>query len=131
MKHTEWEADLTYERYFNRFSSAFIGVYGEGLAKDWDDWEIETERLIAGVNYLLPGNIWSKAWLDSDGGARFMIERELMLTPRLGIFGEVEYDTREKWSYQAGASYLINANLSATTLWDSKYGVGAGITFRY
>ena len=131
VKHTEWEADLTYERYFNRFSSAFIGVYGEGLAKDWDDWEIETERLIAGVNYLLPGNIWSKAWLDSDGGARFMIERELMLTPRLGIFGEVEYDTREKWSYQAGASYLINANLSATTLWDSKYGVGAGITFRY
>jgi hypothetical protein len=57
--------------------------------------------------------------------------RELMLTPRIGIFGDVEFDTREKWSYQAGLSYTLTQYLSATALWDSHYGVGAGLTIRF
>ena len=128
---TEWETDITYERYVNRFTRVFAGVYGDGAYRGDGDWEIESDRLVAGVKYLLPGNIWSSSWVDSDGGARVTLMRELMLTPRLGIFGEAEYDTHEKWSYQGGASYLINENLSATALWDSVYGVGAGITLRY
>jgi hypothetical protein len=131
VEDTEWEADLVYQRYLSRFASVFAGVYGEGSLQEWDDWQVESERLIVGANYLLPGNFWSSAWVDSDGEARVSLERELMLTPRLGVFGEVEYDTREKWSYQGGSSYLINENLSLTGLWDSKYGVGAGITIRY
>ena len=122
----EWETDITYERYINRFTSVFGGVYAEGV-----DTVRETERLIAGFHYLLPLNFGSKVWVDSDGGARVTLERELMLTPRLGIFGEMEYDTHEDWSYQAGASYLINEYVSATALWDSKYGVGAGVTLRF
>ncbi len=123
---TAWESDLTYGRYFNRFTTVFAGVYAEGV-----DSTSKDERLIAGVRYLLPGNFMSEAWIDHDGEARFMIDRELMLTPRLGIFGEVEYDTRENWSYQAGASYALSQYLSATTLWDSDYGVGAGLTIRF
>lgn len=126
VENLEWEADLVYQRYINRFTSVYASVYGEG-----NDQDIEKERLIAGVNYLLPMNLQSSLWIDSDGGARVSLMRELMLTPRLGIFGEAEYDTREKWSYQAGMSYLLTENLSATALWDTKYGVGAGITLRY
>lgn len=131
VEHMEWEADLVYRRYINRFTSVFAGVYGEGAYQGNREWQVESERLIAGVNYLLPGNFWSTAWVDSDGEARVSLNRELMLTPRLGIFGEVEYDTRENWSYQAGTSYLLTPNLSLTGLWDSKYGVGAGVTLSF
>ncbi len=123
---TKWEADITYNRYINRFTSVFAGVYGEGV-----DFNRDTERLIAGVNYLLPLNLGATAWVDSDGGARVTVGRELMLTPRLGIFGEVEYDTHDHWSYQGGASYRLSQTFSATALWDSVYGVGAGITLRF
>jgi len=123
---TAWEGDLTYGRYINRFTTVFAGVYAEGVNSTRED-----ERLIAGIRYLLPGNFASQAWIADDGEARFMIDRELMLTPRLGIFGEVEYDTRENWSYQGGLSYTLTQYLSATALWDSDYGVGAGITLRF
>jgi hypothetical protein len=126
VENTTWEADLTYNRYINRFTTVFAGAYGEGV-----DGEIESERLITGVRYLLPMNLLSTAWIDSDGEARFGIGRELMLTPRIGIFGDVEYDTREKWSYQGGMSYMINENFSATGIWDSNYGAGAGLTIKF
>ncbi|WP_411827626.1 multicopper oxidase domain-containing protein [Luteolibacter sp. AS25] len=123
---TEWETDLTYGRYFNRFTTVFAGVYAEGMNSTRED-----ERLIAGIRYLLPGNFMSQAWIDDDGEARFALERELMITPRLGIFGEVEYDTMEDWSYQAGLSYILTQYVSATALWDTTYGVGAGFTLRF
>ncbi len=123
---TAWEGDLTYGRYFNRFTTLFAGVYAEGVNSTSED-----ERAIAGIRYLLPGNFQSQAWIDDRGEARFMLGRELMLTPRLGIFGEVEYDTIEAWSYQAGISYALTQYLSTTALWDSKFGVGVGLTFRF
>jgi FtsP/CotA-like multicopper oxidase with cupredoxin domain len=123
---TEWETTLTYERFINRFTNVFVGVHAEGV-----DWTREDERLVGGVRYLLPGNFLSTAWVDSDGEARISLNRELSLTPRLSIFGEVEYDTRDHWSYQAGMSYLLTEHLSATALWDSEYGVGAGATIRF
>jgi hypothetical protein len=83
------------------------------------------------VHYLWPGNFHSRVWIDSDGGARVTLEREFMLTPRLGLFGEGEYDTREKWSSQAGLSYILNEYLSATALWDSDFGWGAGVTVKF
>jgi hypothetical protein len=83
------------------------------------------------VRYLLPGNFLSSTWIDSDGEARITLGRELMLTPRLSIFGEIEYDTRDYWSYQAGLSYLLTKSISATALGDSDYDVGAGVTVRF
>lgn len=123
---TEWETTLTYERFVNRFTNVFVGVHVERA-----NWTQEYECLVGGVRYLLPGNFLSTAWADSDGEARVTLERELKLTPRLSIFGEVEYDTRDDWSYQAGLSYMLTKSLSATTLWDSDYGVGAGVTVRF
>lgn len=123
---TQWEATFTYERFINRFTNVFVGVHAEGT-----DWTREDERLVGGVRYLLPGNFLSTAWVDSDGEARFSLDRELMLTPRLSAFGEMEYDTRDAWSYQAGLSYVLTKSLSATALWDSEYGVGAGITVSF
>ena len=121
-----WEGDFTYGRYINRFTTVFAGVYAEGLDSTFED-----ERLIAGIRYLLPGNFWAGAWIDHEGQARVTVERELMLTPRLGIFGEVEYDTRDQWSSQAGLNYILTQYFSGTALWDSDYGFGAGLTIRF
>jgi hypothetical protein len=123
---TQWEAELTYGRFINRFTTVFVGVHAAGT-----DWTREDERLIGGVSYLLPANFLSRAWIDSDGEARINLSRELMLTPRLGVFGEVEYDTRDDWSYQAGLSYILTGHVAATTLWDSDYGWGAGFTVSF
>ncbi|MEY4245247.1 MAG: hypothetical protein RLZZ245_2832 [Verrucomicrobiota bacterium] len=123
---TDWEGELTYGRYFNRFTTVFAGVYAEG-----NDFTAEDQHLIAGIRYLLPGNFLSSAWIDSDGEAQIQVMRELMLTPRIGIFVDVEYDTREQWFYQAGLSYTLTQSLSATALWDSNFGVGAGFTIRF
>jgi CopA family copper-resistance protein len=123
---TEWEADLTYGRFINRFTTVFAGIYAEGV-----DGIREEERLVAGIRYLLPGNFGSTVWIDSDGEARISLERELMLTPRLAVFGEAEYDTREEWSYQAGFEYILTQYASATALWDSEHGIGAGVTIRF
>jgi CopA family copper-resistance protein len=126
VKGTDWEGELTYGRYFNRFTTVFAGIYAGG-----NDFTAEDERLIAGIRYLLPGNFLSTAWIDSDGEARIKVTRELMLTPRIGIFGDVELDTREQWSCQAGSRYTLTQYISATALWDSDYGVGAGFSVRF
>ncbi|MCF6311147.1 MAG: multicopper oxidase domain-containing protein [Verrucomicrobiales bacterium] len=123
---TEWETQFTYDRYFNRFTSVFAGVYMEGL-----NASREADRLIAGIRYLLPLNLSTSAWVGSDGEARITLGRELMLTPRLSVFGDLEYDTLDYWSTQAGLSYMLNQYASATALWDSNYGVGAGVTISF
>lgn len=123
---TTWESEITYGRYINRFLTVFGGAYFEGV-----DSTREDIRPIVGINYTLPLNVHAAAWVDDEGEARVTFEREIMLTPRLGVFGEAEYDTLEGWSYQGGASYLINKNLSATALWDTTYGVGGGLTIRF
>jgi FtsP/CotA-like multicopper oxidase with cupredoxin domain len=66
---TESEAILTWDRYFNRFFTAFIGadLLGEG-----DD--LDEARAVAGIRYLLPLNIESRLWVDSDGGARISVQ---------------------------------------------------------
>lgn len=123
---TKWETELTYGRFINRFTTLFAGVYAEG-----HDLRRDEERLIAGVRYLLPGGFHSSTWIDSDAELRVSLERELMLTPRLGIFAEAEYDTRERWSYKAGLSCILTQYTSVTALWDSTYGLGAGLTLRF
>lgn len=123
---TTWEGEATYERFVNRFTSVFAGGYFEGV-----DDDVETDRAIAGFHYTLPFNVMASAWVDNRGRARVTFEREIMLTPRLGIFGEAEYDTSEPWAYQGGASYRLTKAVSATCLWDSDYGVGAGLTIRF
>jgi FtsP/CotA-like multicopper oxidase with cupredoxin domain len=123
---TTWESEITYGRYINRFLTVFGGVYLDGV-----DGTREDIRPIVGLDYLLPLNFHAAAWVDDEGEARVTLEREIMLTPRLGVFGEAEYDTIEGWSYQGGASYLIKKNISATALWDTDYGVGGGVTLRF
>ena len=123
---TDWEGLLTGDYHLNRFTSFLAGVDTLGEGSSMDDI-----RGIFGLRYLLPLNFKSTAWLDTDGGARFILEKTLDLTPRLGLQGEVEYDTHKQWESKIGLSYLILKNLSLITNWHSEYGFGAGLQIRF
>lgn len=123
---THWEGIFTYERYFNRFTRIFFGIdlLGEG-------YSTEETRGIVGLHYLLPLNFESAAWLDTDGGARVMLEKEFMLTPRLALMGEVEYDTHEKWEGKVGLNYVLTNEFSFLAQWHSEIGWGGGLQVRF
>ncbi len=123
---TEWEGIFTYGRYDNRFFTAFAGVDLMG-----EEGELDKTRGIAGIHYLLPLNIESRGWIDTDGGARFMLEKSLQLTPRLSLTGEAEYDTHENWEGGVNLSYVITKNVSFIGKWHSEYSWGGGINILF
>jgi hypothetical protein len=122
----EWEGLLTWEHYMNRFFSFFLGGDMLGVAG-----ETERTRAVAGLHYLLPLNIQSGLWVDSDGGARFNMEKELALTPRLHLHGETEYDSHDKWEGGAELSYLVTKDFSLAVRWHSEFQWGAGLIFLF
>ena len=126
VEETEWEGIFTYSRYINRFFSLFAGIdlFGE-------EDELDETRGILGIHYLLPLNIESRGWVDTDGGARFMLEKSLELTPRLSLSGEVQYDTHEKWEGSVNLAYILTKNVSFVGKWHSEYSWGGGLTIRF
>jgi len=123
---TEWEALATWDRYVNRFFTFFGGADLLGENRDVDE-----VRAVAGVHYLLPLNLESRAWVDSEGGARISLERELQLLPRLSLAGEVEYDTHDKWEGRVDAAYTLTRALSLLARWHSEYLFGVGVQLRF
>jgi len=123
---TEWEGLLTYDRYLNRFSRLFAGVDFMG-----EDDVTEETRGVLGVRYLLPLNVESMVWVDSDGGARVALDKEFTLTPRLSLIGEVHYDTHDLWEGKTGIAYLLTKHVSLLGQWHSEFGWGGGLQVRF
>jgi CopA family copper-resistance protein len=123
----EWEGLLSWDRYINRFFTMFAGLdmLGEGS-------ETEHTRGVFGITWLLPLNIESRYWLDTDGGGRFKFKKEFTLTPRLALIGEAEYDTHvSKWEGKAGLTYTLSKSFSLIGQWHSDFGWGAGAIIRF
>lgn len=118
---TEWEGIFTYDRYINRF---FTILAGADLLGEGDD--LDHTRGVFGFRYLLPLNLESRVWIDTDGGARFNLSKSFELTPRLALLGEAQHDTHDKWEGSAGVSYRVHKRLSFVVRWNSDYGLGAG-----
>jgi FtsP/CotA-like multicopper oxidase with cupredoxin domain len=123
---TEWEGILTWDRYINRFFSFFAGADLLG-----EESELDKTRGVLGFRYLLPFNIESSIWLDTDAGVRINLDREFELTPRLMLIGEVEYDAHERWEGSVSLSYMIHKNFSIISRWHSEYNWGAGVQIRF
>ncbi len=114
----QYEIDLLYQRYFNMNFRAFAGyrLTNDDAAKD---------RGLLGFNYRLPLMVWANVRLDTEGDARFTLAKRLQFTPRLGVWGEAFYDTGTRWEWTAGADYTL------TLSYQSDYGLGAGLLFRF
>ena len=126
VEETEWESIVTYGRYFNRFFTMFAGVDLMG-----EEDELDKTRGIIGIHYLLPLNIESRGWIDTDGGARFMLDKSLELTPRFSLAGEAEYDTHDEWEGSINLSYVLTKNISLIGKWHSEYAWGGGINILF
>ena len=126
VESTDWESIVTWDYSLDRFTSFFGGadLLGGGS-------ELDKIRGVMGLRYLLPLGIESRTWLDTDLGARVALEKEWALTPRLAIFGEVEYDTHDYWEGASGLHYLINGAFSIVGKWHSEYGWGGGLQIRF
>ena len=122
----EWEITPTYDYYLNRFASVLVGANFEGV-----DEHSEKHEGILGLRYLLPLNIGSRVWADTAGEFQFAVDKHLELTPRLAIFTEAEYDTKEKWETRAGSSYLLSKNFSLVGQWHSRFGWGGGLRWEF
>jgi hypothetical protein len=120
----EYEIDVLYQRYFNPNLQAFVGAR---LTNNED----AENRAIAGLNYRLPLLVWASAGIDSEGDARFTLAKRFQVTSRLGVFGEVQYDTGTEWEWTAGADYTLTKSLSLTTQYHSDYGFGGGVLIRF
>lgn len=118
----EWEGIAQAGWYLNRFTSFFIGARIEGVRSK----EHDTVGIF-GLSYLLPLNIDSTAWIDNEGESRIILKKEFELTPRIGIKGEAEYDSLEKWEGAVGLEYKLNRHLSLAGKWHSDFGFGGGL----
>ncbi|RPI37902.1 MAG: copper oxidase [Nitrospiraceae bacterium] len=118
----DWEGILTWDRYINGFFSVFAGADFQGTGDAVDD-----VRGVLGLRYLLPLNLEMRAWLDTDGGGRVSFEKSFHLTPRLGLYGEAEYDTHDQWEGKTGLSYIVTKNISLLLQWHSEFGWGGGL----
>jgi hypothetical protein len=122
----DWEGIVTWERPLNRFFSVLGGVNILGVRDD-----LEKVRAVLGIRYLLPLNVESRVWIDSSLGARFNLEKTFVLTQRLELIGEVQYDTHEEWEGMTDLTYMVLKNLSLIGRWHSDYGFGGGMTVRF
>lgn len=123
---TEWEGIVTWDRYINRFFNVFGGVDLLGAGD-----EHEETRGVFGLRYLLPLNLESQVWIDTDGGARFNIGKSFQLTPRLALLGKIQYDSHDMWEGRAGLSYLVHKNFTIISQWHSQYGFGGGLQIKF
>lgn len=120
----EYEIDAVYQRYINLNFQAFAGMR-------FANHEDAGNRAIAGFNYRLPLMTWANVTIDREGDARFTLSKRFQLTPRLGVWGDVFYDTGSRWEWSAGADYTLNRTVSLAASFHSDYGLGAGVLIRF
>ena len=120
----EHETDLTWQRYLNPRWSTFAGYR-------FTNMEGEDDSAIGGAVYRLPYNVDSMLTLESEGDARLGLAKELQLTSRLSASARVEYDTSQDWMWMAGSAYTLTKRFSLTASYDSDYGFGGGVAFRF
>ncbi len=122
----EYEAELTYERYINRFFELYAGIEIE--REETEDNEYEREiRQIFGAHYLLPLLIEADIRLDDEGHGRLGLSSELQLTDRL----EFEWDVNTDRDYNLQLEYELNKKISLTGGRHSDYDWGAGLKVKF
>lgn len=137
------EAEFSYERYLNDYFRVFGGVNVENEGEDSLD-EINTTA-IAGIRWLMPLLINSDFRIDSKLRPQVSFSTGFMIFPRLGIYGEYEYqmdfgwvndfepgkDYREETTWQVGLEYILGRNFSLMASYDNRFGAGGGLSLRF
>ncbi len=117
----EYDVEVTYERYVNRFFSGFAGM----------NWVDKKNVGIFGVRYLLPFNFNSEWRVDTSGELRLKLIKNIQLTNRLNTFSEFEYDTGSKEEWLVGLDFSVARYFNVLTQYHSDFGLGAGVKVNF
>ncbi|MCJ8330170.1 MAG: multicopper oxidase domain-containing protein, partial [Lentisphaeria bacterium] len=120
----EYEIDLTWQHYFNQDFTSFIGYRQT-------DIEDTRDRGIAGFYYRLPLMVNSMLSFDTEGDARFGLEKDFQLFDRLSLFIDAEYDTNTFFENTVGLNYMLNRDFSLILQYDSESAIDGGIVIRF
>ena len=136
----DWKGNYETETHLLRFIdkrdylAAFIGYDlrlnkdGNPNAKDKPNTKDNRRQFEVGLLYLLPFFLETEVRIDPKGKFRAQLQRkDMAITTRLFFDGRVNTDKE----YTLGLRYFISRTFSISTLYDSDYGVGAGISIRY
>lgn len=137
------EVEATYERYLNDYFRLFGGVNVENGMEDSLE-EINTTG-IAGIRWLMPLLINSDFRIDSKLRPQLSLSTGFMIFPRLGIYGEYEYqmdfgwdgklpegqDFDEETTWQVGLEYVLGRDFSLMGSYDNRFGAGGGLSVRF
>ena len=143
------EGELTYERYLYDYLSVFVGANAENEeGGTLDDAQLTG---MAGIRFFTPYMFNLDFRVDNQLRPRISLEREVMVLRGLLLFGKVEYRIdpgavndlellgptamqrgyAQEWKWNAGAEYLLSRCLSIKAGYDSRFGGGAGLSWKF
>jgi hypothetical protein len=137
------EAEFTYEYYLNDWVRLFGGVNVENEMEDSMD-ELSTTA-IGGVRYFTPYMFALDLRIDNKLRPQISLAREIMIFPRLVLFGEYEFqadfgwvndlepgkDIEKEQVWTAGLEYFLSKNFSLMGSYDNRFGAGGGLSARF
>ena len=134
------EAEFSYERYLNDYFRVFGGVNVEnGMEDSLDDL---STTAVAGIRYLLPLLVNSELRVDSKLRPQIGLSADVMVFPRIGVFGKYEYQMDFGWvndlpagsnyesetTWQVGMEYVLGKNFKLMGSYDNRFGAGGGLS---
>ena len=125
MPDVEYEVDLMWMRYINPRWMTLAGYRFTNMMGD------EEDTAFIGFTHRLPYMIDFTGTVESNGDLRFGLAKTLQLTDILSTFARLEYDTAQEWMWMAGANFTLTKKLGLITSYDSDYGFGAGLSFKF
>lgn len=137
------EAEFTYEYYLYDWVRLFGGVNVENEMEDSMD-ELSTTA-IGGIRYFTPYMFALDLRLDNKLRPQISLAREIMIFPRLVLFGEYEFQADFGWVndlepgknfedeqvWTAGLEYFLSKNFSLMGSYDNRFGAGGGLSLRF
>ncbi|WP_034892152.1 multicopper oxidase domain-containing protein [Gillisia sp. Hel_I_29] len=137
------EAEISYEYYLNDWVRVFGGVNVENEMEDSLE-ELQTTA-IGGIRYFTPYMFALDVRLDSKLRPQISLAREIMIFPRLAVFGEYEFQADFGWvddlpedenfkkeiTWSAGLEYFLGKNFSLMGSYDNRFGAGGGLSLRF
>ena len=138
-----FESEFTYQRYLYDYFSVFAGINAENTTENSLN-NINTTAVV-GVRWFTPYMFDLDFRIDNELRPRISIGRDLMLFPKIFIFGYYEYKLDFGWVnllqpdthfihetvWNAGAEYMLSKNFSLMANYDSRFGAGGGLTIRF
>jgi hypothetical protein len=137
------EVEFSYNRYLNDWIRIYAGVNSENVIPDSYN-EFTTVGLV-GIKYFTPYMFNVDVSIDNQLRPRLRVDKEILLFPRFFLEGEYEYRADFGWvndledntnfegedEWLIRASYILSRNFSIQANYNSHYGWGGGLSFRF